>query len=135
MNLDQAFPSKYLKAVDLNGQDVTFTIDRVKQETIGSDLRLVVCFRGTAKQFVLNKTNASAIARVTGSRDTDDWPGQRVTLYPTETDLRGETVRCVRVRPFPDGGADYQGGYRRPPPVGRLPVTSAQLEEEETVPF
>ena len=96
-NINDAFPSKYLKAADLKGKPVALTIKETKSENVGDDLKLVVYFKGTDKGLVLNKTNAKSFALVTGSADTDDWSGKKITLYPTKVEFQGSRVPAIRV--------------------------------------
>ncbi len=99
MDLNDAFPSKYLKAGDLKGQPVTLTIKNVLMEEVGQakDRRLVAYFNGTQKGLVLNKTNANRIAKLLKSTDTDAWRGFKVTLKPDFTEFQGDTIECIRV--------------------------------------
>jgi len=100
LNIDSAFPSKYLKASDLGENQPVVTIDRVEVEPIGRDreMKPVVYFKGKEKGVVLNKTNARKIAELAGSSDTDDWNGVQVRLYATETEFGGETFECIRIK-------------------------------------
>lgn len=68
MNINDAFPSKYVQASDLNNQECQATIADVRREEVGDDRDLlpVVYFQGRAKGLVLNKTNAFAIAEQYG---------------------------------------------------------------------
>lgn len=95
---DQLYPSRYLKESDLRGRDVTVTIKRVDIVKIGDDTKPVAFFEGKDKGLVLNKTMFNAIAKATGELDSDNWGGHRITLYPTETEFKGDTVACIRVR-------------------------------------
>lgn len=102
MKLNDAYPSKYISAADLNGQDVTVTIDGVDLEEFDGDNRnkerkLVLRFRGKKKAMVCNKTNANTIAKVLGSDDTDDWIGKSITIGPREVEFGGEMVWSLRV--------------------------------------
>ena len=97
MNINSAFPSTYVKASDLQGRDVTLKIDRVVMEKVGEDTKPVLYFQGTPKGMVLNKTNANRIADMYGF-DTDRWLTQSISIFPTECDLRGDIVQCIRVR-------------------------------------
>jgi hypothetical protein len=103
------FPNKYLAAADLRGKDVTLTIFALKSETLktsdGDEPKWTMHFsemqsRAPAerKRLVLNKTNAKTIAKLLGT-ETDDWLGQRITLFGTTCQAFGETVECIRVRP------------------------------------
>lgn len=96
MDINAAFPSKYLKAADLPGP-VTVTIGICKMEDIGDDRRPVLYFQGKDKGLVLNKTNSRRITKLFGA-DTDSWTGQPLEIYPSETEFKGETVECLRVR-------------------------------------
>lgn len=94
------FPSKYVCAEDLNGQDAPVTIERIGIEEMPNgdgEQKPVLYFTGCRKGLVLNKTNAKRIAQMYGN-DTNAWIGHEIVLYPSETDLRGETVPCIRVR-------------------------------------
>lgn len=94
------FPSKYICAEDLRGEVVPVTIERITQEEMPNgdgELRPVLYFVGAKKGMVLNKTNAKRIAQMHGE-DTDAWIGKQILIYPSETDLRGETVPCIRVK-------------------------------------
>lgn len=92
-----------LFAFDLGGQDKTLTIDRVTGGELvgpgGKKSKKPLCyFRNVPKPLGLNTTNCKTIAALYGN-DTDGWSGKRITLYPTTTQMGGETVECVRVRP------------------------------------
>jgi len=99
MNIDTAFPSKWIRAADLKNRDITMMISRVLQEEVGRDgtTQPVVYFSGTEKGLALNKTNAHTIADALGV-ETDNWTGGRITLYPTKTDFEGRRVDCIRIR-------------------------------------
>ena len=86
MNIYDAFPSKYLKAEDLKGEHVTFTIEEFNTEEVGSEegSKPVISFVNTLKKMVLNKTNAETIAKLYGG-ETDQWPGKKLILYSKET--------------------------------------------------
>jgi hypothetical protein len=99
-NIDNAFPSKYLKAADLGGRDVVVQIDRVEIEPVGrqKEIKPVLYFVGKEKGLILNKTNSSKIKGIIGSPETDDWSGCKIKLYATETEFEGETVDTIRVK-------------------------------------
>lgn len=97
MHIDEAFPSKYLKASDLQGRNVTVKMGRAEVEKIGEDKKLILYFQGKEKGMVLNKTNANNIAGIYGG-DTDDWYGKEITLFEAMVDFQGKTVPALRVR-------------------------------------
>jgi len=96
------FGAKYLGAWDLAEKDVTMTIAKVQGEELtnkgGKDKRPVVYFEGTEKAFICNKTNAKTIATLYGPK-VSQWVGKKITVYATKTQLGGETVDAIRVRP------------------------------------
>lgn len=93
----------FIFAFDLGGRDVTVTISRVEAGTlVGSGGRKakkpVVYFDGKDKGLALNATNCKVIAALYGNY-TEKWVGRQITLYPTTTQMGGETVECIRIRP------------------------------------
>lgn len=111
MNVNDAFPSKYLRAEDLKDREVAVIIDHVTMEEIGQEKQMkpAIYFRGKQKGVILNKTNATNIATAYGS-DMDNWSGQSVILFPAWVDMQGKTVQAIRIRP---GG---NPGKAAPPP-------------------
>ena len=96
-NINDAFPSKYLRAHDLNGNEPIVTIERVDNEQVGDDRKLVVYFKGKTKGLVLNKTNATAIADILHSEDTDDWSNGQIKLVTARVDYQGKRVDAIRI--------------------------------------
>jgi hypothetical protein len=99
------FDREYLFAFDLKGRDVTLTIERVAAGELtalgGRKSKKPLCWfkEGREKKpLALNSTNCRTISALYGS-DTDQWIGKRITLYPTTTQMAGETCECIRVRP------------------------------------
>ena len=99
MKLSQAFPSNYLKVTDLQNRRIAVTMDHVEFEEVGSDKeeKLVVYFEGKEKGLVLNKTNATMIEEITGTDETDEWPGTKIVLKPAWVDFQGKRVPAIRV--------------------------------------
>ena len=99
MKISAAFPSKYLRAADLEGRQVTVEIANVELEEVGTgeEPKPVLYFQGKAKGVVLNKTNAHTLSAVYGD-DTDYWIGQGVTLFSAHVDFQGRLVEAIRVK-------------------------------------
>ena len=99
MDMRQAFPSKWLKASDLpeDGRPVVVTMSHVVMEKIGDEDKPVLYFNGKKKGLGLNITNCRSIEKLFGFK-TEAWKGQKIELYKTTTEYRGDTVDCVRVR-------------------------------------
>ena len=62
MKVNEAFPSKFLKADDLQDRTVKLTIDRVEMDEVGDGRKPIAYFKDAKKGLVLNVTNARAIA-------------------------------------------------------------------------
>lgn len=124
-NINDAFPSNYLKASDLKGAEPVVTIDHVAFEPVGRqrEMKAVLYFAGKDKGLVLNKTNATKITQITGSPETDDWAGMRIKLYPTETEFAGESVECIRIKAAPSNGRPAAP----PPPPPSEPLTDDDI--------
>jgi hypothetical protein len=101
MLIKSAFPSKWLKAEDLQNKEFTLNIDRVEMADVGTESspeeKPVLFFVGRQKGCVLNKTNAEAVALHYGD-NTESWEGKPVILYPTTTMFGGKSVPCIRMR-------------------------------------
>jgi hypothetical protein len=101
MNVQDIFPSKYVKASDLNGRTVTLTITKAVLEKLGhgaeQETKLVLYFAKATKGFVTNRTNAMIVAAMYGN-ETNDWIGKRITIYPTRVKAFGTVQDAIRVR-------------------------------------
>lgn len=129
MNINEAYPSNYLKASDLKGRDVKVIIGRIIMEEVGGDHKPIVYFQGKEKGLVLNKTNAMNIAALYGP-ETDGWHGNPVVLYSAWVDFQGRSVEAIRVRPsMPQQEVRQQ---QPAPPAEAVPATD-NLDDE--IPF
>ena len=92
MKISAAYPSKYLKAADLQDREHKMIIAKVELEPIGDDdHKPVVYFTKAKKGLVCNKTNAKAIAAAYGD-DTDEWTGKEIVLFPMMVQFRDDMV-------------------------------------------
>jgi hypothetical protein len=129
MTRDEVFPSKYLRFVDLKGKPCIVTIESARYETLkGLDgketQKIVLYFENVPKSLPLNATNFDAVCDVTGCPDTEDWPGQRIELYPTKTPMGGQLVDCIRIR-RPSSRPTAAAAPVPPPPP--LPPTEDEI--------
>jgi hypothetical protein len=135
MNINEAFPSNYLKAADLQGRTITVKISHVTSEKLGDDNKLILYFDGKQKGMVLNKTNANNLAFAFGP-ETDDWQGAEAQLYPTMVDFQGRSVEALRLKPIPMRRAAAQaanGGGKKFPDKGSYGrVTSGPPNDRDT---
>lgn len=120
--INEMFPGRFLRGADLR-DPVTVTIRRVIQERMYSPSaraeveKWVVYFEGAKRGLVLNVTNAEAIAEVCGSRESEDWIGKAIVLYPEMVSVGGRKVPAVRVQAPVDVGAPREmadGNSREP---------------------
>jgi len=128
MNINQAFPSKYLRAADLDGGDLVVTIKEVTVEDVGTqqkkDRKPVVYFAGRDKGMVLNKTNAAMITTIAKSENTEDWTGVKIRLITAEVEYQGTLTMALRVRaPFKPGAT---------PPS---PASAIDAPNDDEIPF
>jgi len=100
MKISTAFPSKFIKAADLQDRDWSVTLKAVEMETMEQtgEEKPVLYFVETDRGLVLNKTNADTISTKLGDDETDNWPGAKLVLFPATTSFGGRTVPCIRVR-------------------------------------
>lgn len=97
MNINDIFPSKYLKASEFEGRSIPAVIERWEIEALGDERKLILYFQGMKKGLVTNKTNADRIGHLYGP-DTDDWIGREIVLYCDMTNFQGRAVEAIRVR-------------------------------------
>lgn len=97
----------YLGAYSLkNGEDKIVTIKEIKQELVTGnggrkDNCIVAYFTDADKPMILNKTNCKTIQKIYGTPLIEEWVGKKIVLFASTTSLAGETVECLRIRPYP----------------------------------
>jgi len=123
MRTGEAFPSKHLKAADLQGRRLSVVIDRVVVEDVGDDRKPVVYFKNKERGMALNVTNANMIAEITGTDEMDDWTGRAIVLYVAKVDYQGRRVDAIRVDYPPKTAAPLPP----PPPVHSAPLTDDDI--------
>ena len=144
-NLNEMFPSKYLRSSDID-QDYEVSITKVEMDTVGQgdqkEEKYIVYFAEFDKGLVLNKTNAALIAAQHGD-NTDLWKGKLVVLTVEDVTYQGKIVPAIRVkraaRP-PAKPAVRTASAKpgtKPAMAGRSPDSeqAAADEAEDTVPF
>jgi hypothetical protein len=129
MKRNDVFPSKYLKAADLNGKPLVVEIEAAPLETLksanGDEQKIVLYFTDTAKRLPLNVTNFESVANICGD-DTEDWPGGKIELFPSVTQMGGKTgIACIRIRQ-PRAKAKTQ---QRAPAPASVPLSDDEESE------
>lgn len=132
MNINDQFPSKYLKASDLQGRQVTVKMGRVEEEKIGDDQKPILYFQGKDRGVVLNKTNANNIAAIYGC-ETEDWYGKEITLVEAMVDFQGKSVPAIRMKAPHRAAAPA----RREDPIssGLAPARPPADMDDDKIPF
>lgn len=134
---DELYPGRFMKAGEFKGKKPTLTIDKVKIEELvgdkGPQIKGIIFFKETEKQWALNKTNGICLKEMFG-RKVQEWIGRRVTLFAGMWD--GE--ECIRVWGSPELTADKDVTIslprKRPFSMtmhGRKPGTSATHQAGE----
>lgn len=141
MNINNAFPSNYLKASELQGRDITVTMNSVAYETIGQDRKPVLYFQGAKKGMVLNKTNANNIAQLYGP-ETEGWAGKKITLFSCMVDYQGRSVEAIRIRGYNAAVNGHQSaptnalvGAGQAGPLPPAPKPGVAFEPDSDIPF
>ncbi len=132
VKISAAFPSNYVKASDLNGQPWDMKIRTVAMEDLGQgsdkESKPVVYFDGAQKGLVLNKTNATHIAKSYGD-DTGNWTGQNIQVFPTQVEFKGKLVDGIRGRIQQEAQPEKQPE----PQPNAAPMADSVLNDE--IPF
>lgn len=136
-HIDLLFPSKYLKAGDLRGREVTATIEDIiprheLKTKEGKEEKPLVMFLGKDKGLVLNKTNAKAIAGMYGF-DATQWIGKPITLFAKEVRAFGEIVDAVRVKKKKPQGKPAKPRSQRSAPPSEYDAFVSRIMDASTV--
>lgn len=125
MKLKDLYPSKYLKAADIDeeGGEVRALIKCIKIEELqdperGKEDKPILYFLRIDKGLVMNKTNAEIIGDAYGD-ETDTWPGKEILLVTEKVTAFGKTAPAIRIR-IP----------RAPKPAQAVPAAAAQPQTE-----
>ena len=100
----EAFPSKWLGVIDLNGGSAVAAIKVAAFETLkgfdGADTKkkVIIYFAHKLKPLPLNVTNYNSVADIAGTEETDDWAGTKVELFVSREIVKGKMTDCVRIR-------------------------------------
>jgi len=145
VNVNTVFPTKYVKAQDVNGQ-VLVTIRSAVMEQLGDEYKLVVYFEGHDKGMVLNKTNANNLSNLYGP-ESDGWIGKSMMLVSTFVDFQGQSTPALRLHPpqqqgFASGlpaqqpqGQPMNQPVQQPPASGYTEANPPPRDLDDEIPF
>lgn len=102
MRVSELCPSPHIEAAELGdnlGDSKVVTIRGVDIKEVGEEKakKGVIYFEEFTRGMVVNRTNSQTIAGMYGG-ETDEWIGEKITLYRSETPYKGKIVPCIRVR-------------------------------------
>ena len=104
MEIDDLYPSKYLRGSDLQGHAVTVKIERVAlerffdQQSRSEIEKLLVFLVGKKKSLICGKALAYEIAGICGSKNTDTWSGKEIVLFTERKLVYGREMDILRAR-------------------------------------
>jgi hypothetical protein len=138
-DVNSIYGGGFLKAADLQGREVTVTIDRVELVELDDGKKLCLHFKGKDKGLLLNKTNSVNVASMYGPQ-TDGWLGKPVTIGTSWVDFQGKSVEALRIRPRapqPDhqAPAQYQPQPQAAPVHHGAPAPAPAHDFEDEIPF
>lgn len=100
MDATKLFPARWLKADALNGE-TTFTIKSIGVEAVGQnrDECPILAFEEVSQRLILNVTKVNTLRGMLG-RETNDWIGRKVVLYPvaTRNPKNGEEIQTIGIK-------------------------------------
>lgn len=121
------FPKTYLRAIDLDGRDVTVEIAAVKNEPLPDDdaPHLVLSFVGKKKTLGLNVTNRMCLEKMFGFL-TEGWLHKHITFGPVKQPKAADGI-SIRLKGSPDITESYTVTVTKYlPPVELVPTGTAK---------
>ena len=94
--------SKYpplMKAEDIS-KPVTYTIAAAEARELRGEKKLILSFKETDKQLVLNKTNVGALVEKFGDVEPSALVGKRPTFATVPTQYQGKATKGIRIVGF-----------------------------------
>jgi hypothetical protein len=127
--IDDLFPSKFMKVLDLGGKAEVVVIIRdcnveVLETTDGrKNTKMVLYFEPPygQKGLPLNKTNFESVAKVTGEPNADNWVGHKLCLYPAQAAMGKTIYDVIRIKAPPKGKAKVKATADDSPPDDGVP--------------
>lgn len=136
MDVNQMFPSKYLKGDELTGPK-TVTIASIRTEETYKpgkgkvDVFVLWCEKAT-RGIVLSRPLALSISEALGESDTEKWTGKAITIYPLPMTVAGRNLVAIRAKaaapkPAPNGSS----AAANTPPAGQAPAEAANTRQSK----
>jgi hypothetical protein len=103
ITLDELFPSNYLRAADIQGEQI-FTIKAVEVEMLKNkdtkkdEPKPILYFEEAEKGIVLNKTNKNTLEQLFSTTIIADLIGKRVILHTPDVEGFGKVAPAIRIK-------------------------------------
>lgn len=103
MNVNEAFPSKYVKGTEIPAIGVKVVIHAVRSEKIqrpgaGEVIGWVLWCEGAKRGIILTAALARQLASVLQDDETENWKGKQVILYPEPMTVAGIPRVAIRAK-------------------------------------
>lgn len=106
-SVSQMFPSKWLRAADLprvvTVKIASVDVQEMRQVDGSKAWKALIGFENKEKKLICNKTQAEALARLTGSEQFAEWIGHTVRLAPATAHNGRPTIAILAVEPAGSG--------------------------------
>lgn len=142
-NINELYPSNFIRAADLEGNEWTLTITQMNEAEPMQDgkFKPAIYFQEYDKGLILNKTNAMTIAGYYGP-ETSGWIGKQIILYPAKVQFNNQMTDAIRVRaparqaapPPRTRPATPQGPAMHKPVAHKNPAQAVGFEDENEDP-
>ena len=137
LDFSDLYPGRFIKAGNLHGKLVTFTIKSIEREELqgerGMEPKIILHFEETSLALVLPKINAVCLKALFGP-NVPEWIGKRVTLYGTTKIMPLPTKKnepCIRIWGSPDISEPIRCEWS--PPRRKPIVQTLQPVQSDTV--
>lgn len=130
--VDDMFPKDHLTAYDLNNEPRVVMIKAITQKKqwdkgVNAEVnKPVIYFHEYQKYCFLSSVIANQIAKALNNRETTDWIGKKVVIYPDKEKAFGELWDVIRVRALKQGerGTAVTPLLEKPMPTNPKPAPS-----------
>ncbi len=134
MDMNNAFPSKYLGAADFANGPSQLQIAGVRMEDVSKDSepmdnKPILYFTGVERGIVLNVTNNKMLCTIFGG-ESDHWVNQVVEIYVIDTEYQGQPKKGLRIR-----GIQQQVQQPMPQPMGGPNAAPGQVSQAVNQPY
>lgn len=124
MNINDAFPTKYLSSNDVKAPTLAHITSCGMEDVGGGERKAILFCQELQKGLILNVTNKNTLVSLYGE-ETNNWTGKPVVIWAADVEYKGEMTKGLRLRapktapqetsgPAPMPGPQQQGGPQGP---------------------